>query len=441
MACLFDDSTDALVIRRRIQVRHAVDAIEAAYALNGAHDAWLAGLLEAVHRDLDLGSGMYTFSARVTAMGFRPDSAFVARALDPRFVALMERLNRDPPRELLDVLGEALVRVGGLEQVLGAGHPITRHFRATAEGTGFVDGFTMFAQDGEGAGVCLAAPARAVDAHAGAARTIWQRVGLHVAAALRLRRKLASGPPRCEALLTPDGTVADAHGVLREDGDLRARLRLAVANMERARTNAVRRDPERALQLWQGLVEGRWSLVDRWESDGRRYVAAHANAPEQRDFRALSGEDRRVLRYVALGASNKEIAFTLGLPIGSVATCVRRIRRRLGGRSRGDLIGIDQADALQVDLEGDALTVLRAPRAQDSDLAAHLTPREREILEMLASGASNREIAVARGRSIKTVANQIFSIFAKLGVESRTEAAAKVLSGATFAAPMARAKR
>jgi DNA-binding NarL/FixJ family response regulator len=429
------------MMHRRIQVRHAVDAVEAAYSLDGTHDAWLASVLEAVHRDLDLGSGMYTFSAQVTASGFRPDSAFVSRALDPAFLSLMERLNRDPPGELLDVLGAGLVRVGGLEQVLGADHAITRHFRATAEGTGFVDGFTMFAQDGEGAGICLAAPARSVERHASTARAIWRRVGLHVAAALRLRRKLAAGPARCEALLTPGGSVADAQGALRDDGDLRARLRAAVANMETARTSAVRNDPERAFQLWQGLVEGRWSLVDRWESDDRRYIAAHANTPEQRDFRALSAQESVVLRYVALGASNKEIAFSLGLPMGSVATCVRRIRHRLGGRSRRDLIGIDHAEALQVDLEGDALAILRSPRARDSGLAARLTPREREVLEMLAGGASNSEIARAGGRSVKTVANQIFSIFAKLGVESRTEAAAKVLGGAIAAAPTARAKR
>jgi DNA-binding NarL/FixJ family response regulator len=52
-----------------------------------------------------------------------------------------------------------------------------------------------------------------------------------------------------------------------------------------------------------------------------------------------------------------------------------------------------------------------------------LTPREEEILCLIAGGAHNRDIAGKLFISEKTVKNHISSIFRKLGVEDRTQAA------------------
>jgi DNA-binding NarL/FixJ family response regulator len=51
-----------------------------------------------------------------------------------------------------------------------------------------------------------------------------------------------------------------------------------------------------------------------------------------------------------------------------------------------------------------------------------LTPREREVLDMLASGFSNKEIAWRMKISEHTVKSHVASIFAKLNVSTRTEA-------------------
>jgi DNA-binding NarL/FixJ family response regulator len=51
-----------------------------------------------------------------------------------------------------------------------------------------------------------------------------------------------------------------------------------------------------------------------------------------------------------------------------------------------------------------------------------LTPREREVLEMLAEGLSNKEIAWRMKISEHTVKFHIASIFGKLGASTRTEA-------------------
>ncbi len=53
-----------------------------------------------------------------------------------------------------------------------------------------------------------------------------------------------------------------------------------------------------------------------------------------------------------------------------------------------------------------------------------LTPRERQVLELLASGATNREIGAALYMAEKTASVHVSRILAKLDVRSRTEAAA-----------------
>jgi two-component system NarL family response regulator len=65
----------------------------------------------------------------------------------------------------------------------------------------------------------------------------------------------------------------------------------------------------------------------------------------------------------------------------------------------------------------------RTQHAKVSHLLAELTPREREILRMIADGKRNREIADALFITEKTVKNYISNILFKLQVNSRTEAA------------------
>jgi len=52
---------------------------------------------------------------------------------------------------------------------------------------------------------------------------------------------------------------------------------------------------------------------------------------------------------------------------------------------------------------------------------AGLTAAERAVLKGILQGGSNVEIAEARGTSPRTIANQVKSLFAKLGVHSRAE--------------------
>jgi DNA-binding CsgD family transcriptional regulator len=55
-----------------------------------------------------------------------------------------------------------------------------------------------------------------------------------------------------------------------------------------------------------------------------------------------------------------------------------------------------------------------------------LTPSEREIAELIASGLTNRDVATRLGMSRYTVDGRLRRIFAKLGVNSRVELTAEV---------------
>jgi DNA-binding NarL/FixJ family response regulator len=67
-----------------------------------------------------------------------------------------------------------------------------------------------------------------------------------------------------------------------------------------------------------------------------------------------------------------------------------------------------------------------------SDPAAELTPREREILALMAEGRSNQGICAALWLSPKTVEAHIRNVFAKLGIVAASEDNRRVLAVLTF---------
>jgi DNA-binding CsgD family transcriptional regulator len=64
----------------------------------------------------------------------------------------------------------------------------------------------------------------------------------------------------------------------------------------------------------------------------------------------------------------------------------------------------------------------RGPAATLGAAFAALSPRQRQVLELLAQGRDNAQIAAALGLSDKTVRNQVSALFDRLGVEGRSQA-------------------
>jgi two-component system, NarL family, response regulator YdfI len=84
-------------------------------------------------------------------------------------------------------------------------------------------------------------------------------------------------------------------------------------------------------------------------------------------------------------------------------------------------------EAVNAGLVVTAADFVSATPATVQDLIEPLTDREREVLELVAEGLSNKLIAHQLNISEHTVKTHVASIFAKLGASSRTEAVSQAI--------------
>jgi len=118
-------------------------------------------------------------------------------------------------------------------------------------------------------------------------------------------------------------------------------------------------------------------------------------------------EEERVLDAVRAGASGYLLK----------GTPAERIVEAIGEVHRGGSV-------IQPQL---ARRLLRHFQAQQSPDAASLTPRETEILQLIAKGLSNRAAAETLGLSRATIRTHLEHIYSKLDVSNRTEAVTEAI--------------
>ena len=184
-------------------------------------------------------------------------------------------------------------------------------------------------------------------------RMQFQRLSAHIKAGLRLRRRLGEmmhGAPRVSeggAVLDADAKVVHAEGDARDD-DARQALERRAREIDRARARDHGRD-EHALEVWQGLISGRWSLVERFDSDGKRFMLAHKNEEDVIDPRGLTALEIRAASLAVRGYSDKLIAYHLGVAESTASVQLASALRKLSLRSRVELVrmlGCAQVEAL-----------------------------------------------------------------------------------------------
>jgi DNA-binding NarL/FixJ family response regulator len=113
----------------------------------------------------------------------------------------------------------------------------------------------------------------------------------------------------------------------------------------------------------------------------------------------------------------------------------RILNREAGGMLSTNASGEQIVQAIKSVAAGSMVfdgALMRQMRSGSNDEAAAaetLTPREREVLSLLADGLGNKEIATRLGISEHTIKFHIRSILAKLGASSRTEAVSRGLRG------------
>ena len=145
----------------------------------------------------------------------------------------------------------------------------------------------------------------------------------------------------------------------------------------------------------------------------RPYPAAVARWREAEALVAAGERDR--------AAEVFSVARAMATGLGSA--WLGRELRRLGDRAR---LRVPEAGVAAVARAGGAAARAggAAASAGSADDPFGLTPRERQVLELLAGGATNRQIGAALYMAEKTASVHVSRILAKLGARGRTEAAA-----------------
>ena len=70
--------------------------------------------------------------------------------------------------------------------------------------------------------------------------------------------------------------------------------------------------------------------------------------------------------------------------------------------------------------------------------SAEVTPRQRELLRLMADGLDTEDAALALGVSPETVKTHVEGVMSKLGASGRTEAVAIAFAAASFASRVER---
>lgn len=286
---------------------------------------------------------------------------------------------------------------------------------------GIVDQICLNAANPDDTGVVVAVNVGSRRQLVPAQRRRISMLAAHLAAAARLAPVQELKPA---AIFNPDGRVAH----MEQPHQPRTRLlREHVLAVERARTKSALRDSDDALRTWRALLAGEYTLLDRFESDGRRFVIAVSNPPGIRDPRGLTQREAAVAAWAARGHSDKLIAYELGIATKTVGVLVGRVLRKLQLRTR---TGLPQAlrtpEAVEVvNVNRDAqLLVLSNAQNPNRDALVKLTAAEAAVAQSAALGLSNEEIARTRQVAEKTIANQLASIYRKVGVDGRAGLAA-----------------
>lgn len=342
-----------------------VAVVEAAYAAVPTDAAWLDGVARAALPSLQRGGGVHAYFVDINAEE-RPMRDPILVGATPAWHAAWEKQWWDPfmaPMQsthvrrihsfttvchTTDLFAAIAAEVPTYDEYLS--RVAKRHWgtaqalrgaRPSASAGLFPDSFNVACIDGEGRGCSLVAnlpdPATAPVPHAVA--RVWERVAAHVAAGYRLHRRARTADAfgDAEAILAPGGRALHATGVATRSWALDA-LRALAASRDRSRTRAIRRDPARALDAWHALALGRWTLVDCFDRDGRRFIVARPNEPRPGPRSRLTLRQTQVVELVALGLSNKLVAYQLGLSPSTVATHLAGAARKLGARSRVEVI-------------------------------------------------------------------------------------------------------
>jgi DNA-binding CsgD family transcriptional regulator len=319
--------------------RDIIDILEAAYRVEQSEADWLEGVTTAFGRHVDRGFGLtgYLYDAtdlEAVKLGeFWSDGRAVFGATREQVQAVVR--HAEPEYVLRTWRGLPCSTVSQTPNIE------RQHGYAAMRSLGIHDILVVNAIDPTWHGVWLGACLPDVTQLESAEVDRWSRVAAHVASGFRVRRRLEVAERRdasrgAEAILDPGGTVLHAEPAAASQ-DARDALGGAAKAIERARS-AKRRSLESSIDEWKGLIAARWTLVDHFESDGRRYLCARRNDAADDQARGLSEREYQVAAFLSLGHSTKLIAYELGITASTVRVLIARAIAKLGLTTRVELV-------------------------------------------------------------------------------------------------------
>jgi DNA-binding CsgD family transcriptional regulator len=168
-----------------------------------------------------------------------------------------------------------------------------------------------------------------------------------------------------------------------------------------------------------GLAADELALAQRFGAPTAILTASHATAVAEADDARRLEICETALARIGAPCSVLELS-RMRLELGHALT---RLGRRVQAR-RSLQLALADADRTGATLLAEAArrelvaTGLRPRRAQTEGVAS-LTPRQRQVCELAASGTTNRAIAQQLFLSVKTVETHLAAAYEKLGVETR----------------------
>jgi len=315
---------------------HGLDVVELAYRSGGSNEEWLLSMLRSLS----------WIDESCAAFAYEVDISNIAEPNIKSHVSLFGECDRqwvvDGHKFLMAQQGLWRLyrrRVTTARSTFGSDHPVIKNFLAS---TGIQDGAVVFALDARGVGPVLSTQSRSIYRVNAKQQYAYKRLASHISAASRLRGLFGACPlpTQADAILSPDGRqVLHAVDDAREAAN-QSRLQAFAQIGDRARGATRRKDPIGALEAWTALLDGRWSLIDHFDSDGRRFCMFLRNDPRLEPIRPLTPQQRQVMSLAALGVPNKLIAYEVGISESGVSQALRSGMIRLGIRRRTDLVRV-----------------------------------------------------------------------------------------------------
>ncbi len=311
--------------------RGVLEIIEAIYREEKSERAWIDGILEAAKPVIDEGLGVVGFPFELGPNGFNvPFSRVVAagKGLGPGLMRAVTATIRDDDR--VQKSYRAVLCATGSEE-----NHLDRKGFTLMRPLGVEDSIGIVGVSTAGGGVCLVSLLPQITKLRPAVRARLSRVAAHLGVGQRYRQLLKKN--NREAIFSANAKLLHAEGDA-TTREARATLTRAVVALDRARGKQRRTDPDGALEAWKGLVDARWSLVDEFETDGKRFIVARENEPISPPLPALSKRERQIVGYLAIGHTSKLIAYELGISDATVRVLLHRAMQKVKVTSRKDLV-------------------------------------------------------------------------------------------------------